>query len=524
LCSYSTRSGDTSREIGRDKGGNVTIKGYSRNFKPLEILTEEQVESIHRGTLEVLWVTGVRVEHDRALKLFEKNGCRVDYNEMRVRMPPGLVEECLRRAPSSWHAKAREPKNSLMLGGNNVYFGPVPGGHTVDLETWEPRVATRKENYDGARVLEALPNLHLFTPYTPYFRFEGVPPCMGMPESLAARIRISTKCQCENSYNNCEIFTIQMAQVVGIDLLGMCVIVPPLTISHDSVEAAFRFVEAGFPVRTCSGQTMGATSPVTIAGSMVSACAELISVVVLTQLIKPGTRMLVKDVIFPENMRTGAPIFGAIETILHNAVFNQIFRRYGIPTATTYCAPNSKLPDYQCGYEKTTNALIAALSGASYTETHGSVYGELSHHPLQAILDDDLAGMIGRFIEGVNVNDETLAIDLIDEVGPIPGHFLNKAHTRKWWRLEQYMPNVADRLTYPEWVNVGKKSCLDYARERMEEILATQKPTLLTSGQEQDIERILEEARKYYKERGLISEEEVAASRKSMESPKYPYE
>lgn len=86
------------------------------------------------------------------------------------------------------------------------------------------------------------------------------------------------------------------------------------------------------------------------------------------------------------------------------------------------------------------------------------------------------------------------------------------------------MPKVADRLTYPEWMDTGKKSCLDYAKERMEEILTTHKPTPLTPSQEEDIERILEEARKYYKERGLISEEEMAIYRESMKSPNYPYE
>jgi trimethylamine--corrinoid protein Co-methyltransferase len=131
--------------------------------------------------------------------------------------------------------------------------------------------------------------------------------------------------------------------------------------------------------------------------------------------------------------------------------------------------------------------------------------------------------MTGRFIEGVNVNDETLAVGLIDDVGPIPGHFLNKEHTRKWWRAEQFLPKTADRLTYPEWVNAGKTSCLDYARQKMEEILTTHKPTSLTPGQEQDIERILEEARQHYKKRGLISEEEMIAYRKSMKSPNYPY-
>ena len=167
--------------------------------------------------------------------------------------------------------------------------------------------------------------------------------------------------------------------------------------------------------------------------------------------------------------------------------------------------------------------MITGLSGGSARPLHGAVYGELSHHPVQAILDDDLASMVGRFLEGVAVNDETLAIDLMEGVGPIPGHFLNKAHTRKWWKLEQFVPKAADRLTYPEWMKSGKKSCLDYARDRMEEIVATHKPTPLASSQEEDIERILEEARKYYREKGLTSEEEMARYRESMKSPNYPY-
>lgn len=88
----------------------MALKGFPRRFKPLEILTEEQVEAIHKGTLEVLWVTGVMVDHERALKLFESNGCKVDHEEMRVRIPPDLVEECLRRAPSNFHTKARDDR------------------------------------------------------------------------------------------------------------------------------------------------------------------------------------------------------------------------------------------------------------------------------------------------------------------------------------------------------------------------------------------------------------------------------
>jgi len=502
----------------------MALKGFTRKFRPVELLTEEEVEAIHRGTLEVLWQTGVRMEHERALKLLDRNGCKVDYHEMRVRIPPALVEESLRKCPSSFHAQARDDKKSLVLGGNNLYLAPAPGQQTVDLDTWEPRVPTRKEYYDGVTVLDALPTLHFFTTYTPYYGFEGVPPCMAMPESLAARIRNSPKFLVAGHSNDSEVFAIEMAQAVGIEIMGTCTAAPPLTFYRDAVESAFRLAEAGLPVRIVGAPVMGGSAPATIAGGIVSSNVEVIAGLVLTQLIRPGTRVLGVDFAMPMDMSTGAPAFGSIGVCLHIAAFNQIFRKYGIPTYNADGYPNSKRPDYQCGYEKAFRALITGLSGGSARPLHGAVYGELSHHPVQAVLDDDLAGMVGRFMEGVTVNDETLAIDLIGEVGPIPGHFLNKAHTRKWWKLEQFVPRAADRLTYPEWMKTGKKSCLDYARERMEEILAAHKPAPLTPGQEEDVERILEEARKYYREKGLISEDEMAIYRQSMKSANYPYE
>ncbi len=501
----------------------MALKGFTRNFKPLEILTNEQVEAIHKGILEVLWVTGMRIEHEKALKLFEENGCKVDYDEMRVRIPPYLVEECLRKAPSSFYTKARDSKNDLMIGGNTLYFSGAPGQQSVDLDTWEPRVPTRKDYYDAVTVLDALSTYHFFLPYTPYFGFEGVPISMVMLESLAARIRNSSKFIGVGFSNNSEIFALKMAEAVGIEIMGSFALSPPLTVGRDAVECAFRFAEAGLSIRIVGGQVMGGTAPATIAGGIVIAGAEVTGALVLTQLIKPGTRVLIKDFTFPMNMNTGGPVFTGIETCLHNAAFNQIFRKYGIPVDHTTCYPNSKRPDYQCGYEKASRVMTAGLSGANILLLHGSIYGELTHHPVQAILDDDLAGMVGRFMEGIAVNDETLALNLIEEVGPIPGHFLGKEHTRKWWRLEQFIPKAADRLTYPEWINTGKKSAIDYAKERMEEILATHKPTPLTTGQEEDIERILEEAREYYKERDLISEEEMAVYRKSMKSPDYPH-
>ncbi|MFC1955130.1 trimethylamine methyltransferase family protein [Chloroflexota bacterium] len=171
----------------------VSVKGFPRSFEPLKILTEGQVEAIHKSTLEVLRVAGVRIDHPRALELFEQNGCKVDHEGARVRIPPDLVEECIRQCPSSYLVKARDPQNNLMLGGDSLYFEPSPGMQTVDLNNWEPRDASRKEYYDGVTVLDALPYVHGLLHYTPYFGFKDVPPAMSIIEGFAAQLRNSTK-------------------------------------------------------------------------------------------------------------------------------------------------------------------------------------------------------------------------------------------------------------------------------------------------------------------------------------------
>jgi len=481
----------------------LTMKGFICNIKPLEILSEEQVEAIHRGVLDILESTGVRVEHERALKLFKENGCQVDRDEKRVRIPPDVVEECLRKAPGSFHIKARDSKNDLQAGGNTVYFRPFPGMRTVDLDTWESRPATKKERDDGCIVVDALNNLHFLNAYVPYFEVEGIPPAMAIPEGVAAMLRNSTKPPTSAYQLDCEIFNFAMAKAAGAEITASFAVAPPLTIDTSAVECMFRAIEAGLPINVSGGGVMGASTPATFAGAVTASTAQNMSGVVLAQLIKPGTRVISGDISLTMEMRTGAPVFSSIETVLHTLMFNQVWRKYGIPLSNGNHGPSSsKRIDFQCGYEKGIGALVAA--GSNFICLHGGIYGELSWHPAQAVLDDDIAGMIGRFLEGVLVNDETLAIDLIKAVGPVPGVYLDKAHTRKWWQKEQFLPKAADRLTYPEWMEKGKKSALDYAKDRVEEILATHKPKPLSPSQDEEIERILEEARAYYKKRGLI--------------------
>jgi trimethylamine--corrinoid protein Co-methyltransferase len=485
----------------------MTAKGYLRNIKPLEILNEQQVEAIHRGTLDVLEVTGVRFESERALRLFQKHGCKVDFESHRVRFPPGLVEECLRQCPSSFRLRARNPLNDLNLGGNTLYFCPSPGMRTIDLETGEQRVPTIKENHEATLVLDALPNVHMAASYTPYCQLEDVPPVMLLPVSCWSRMKYFTKPVRVGAASESHIWEIQMAEALDVDVFAAMEAAPPLTWYGDAIDCAWACAEKGYPVEVGCGCVMGGTGPATIAGALVQSNAEIMSGITMVQLIRPGTGILSNSFVFAQNMRTGSPAAGGIEVSLFQAGFNQLWRgKYNVPTMLGACGPSSsQLIDIQCGYERGISTSLAAVSGASVINLFGGIHVELTYHPALSVLDDDIAGMMGRFIEGIAVNQETLAIEVIEKVGPIPGHYLTEKHTREWWKKEHFIPKVADRLSYPEWIAAGKKSALENAQDRVEQILASHQPTPpLTPGQEEDLDRILDEARHYYAGKGML--------------------
>ncbi len=233
--------------------------------------------------------------------------------------------------------------------------------------------------------------------------------------------------------------------------------------------------------------------------------AEMMSGIVLVQLLRPGTGIMANCFVFPQNMRTGAPGFGQIGMSLFQVGYAQMWRaKYKMPTIMGACGPMaSKQPDAQFGYEKAIACTLGALAGGTVINAIGGLHGELSFHPIVAVLDNDMAGMIGRFLEGMNVSEETLAIDLIEKVGPIPGFFLGQPHTREWWKKEQFVPDVFDQLSYAEWNAGGRKSAFDNAKAKVEEIVANYEHTL-PEDKEAELDRVWQDAWKYYKKKGVI--------------------
>jgi trimethylamine--corrinoid protein Co-methyltransferase len=503
----------------------MPIKGFKRNFPPLKVLTEGEVEAIHRATLQVLWETGVTFHHEEAKKLFEQSGCKVDHENDRVRFPPYLVEACLAKCPSRFRVKARNPENDLILegGGDTTYIKLGVAMTAMDLETGAPQVPTRKEFYDYMKVVDALPYYHLMSCF-PFFGFAGVPECMLLVESNAAKIRCSSKPQQEGGVLDNHLWNIKIAKAVGTDLLLLLNPAAPLTYYRETAQLIYDYVAEGQPFHIVTGPVAGSTGPATIVGSIVTQNAETMAGMCLAQLLNPGHRVWAGNMMMVQNMRTGSPSFAGIENALGEAVHVQMWRHYKIPCWSSDSAwGDSKLIDYQAGYELNMPAMIQALAGTSAMFFGGSLTAELTAHWYKTIMDHDVAGMIGRFLSGATVNEETMAVDLINQVGPIPGYFLNTAHSRKWWKKEQFVPKTLDQDSFEVWAQKGSKTALDHAKDVFDEILATHQPELLTPEQEQAVEGILQEAREHYRAEGQISEEEWASYMKVVESPDYPF-
>lgn len=481
-------------------------RGFRRNIDPVKVLTDSQIEAIHSSTLDVLEKTGVKFESDRALDVLEKAGCIVDREGRIARIPGYLVEECIRKTPSSFSLKARVPGDDLRIGGNTLYFMPAAGARFHDVETGELRSPTLKENDRDVLICDALETADFLGSYSPYFEISGVEPVMLLPESQASLCRNTTRATRGAQATDCFIWEAQLALATGKQLIGTMEAAAPLCYPEDAINAAFEYTGNGFPIWICGGSVMGGTAPVTIAGSTVSNNAELLAAVVFLQCARPGIGIIANDFVTPMDMSSGGLFFGSLGGSLHQMAFNQLWAGvYRIPTANTAAAfPNSKIIDYQNALEKTHAAVASALSGANMIALIGSVSQELAWSPLQAIMDNDLAGIVGRYIEGFEVDYESMAAELIEEVGPVPGTFLNKTHTRHSWKKEYFVPRTADRSLYREWLEKGKKGMIDHAKERMEEILSAHRPQPLSAGETKDVEKILQEAKNYYKEKGLL--------------------
>jgi trimethylamine--corrinoid protein Co-methyltransferase len=183
---------------------------------------------------------------------------------------------------------------------------------------------------------------------------------------------------------------------------------------------------------------------------------------------------------------------GAIENALVAAVLAQQCRYYNIPSSSFLPMTGAKAHDEQAGFEKALALLKVVEAGTHFIIYNGGVDDEDAVSPLQVVIDTEIGEMVNRITEGIKVTDETLALDLIHEVGPLPGQYLGKKHTNDWWQKEQYLPKLAERRTRSEWEKDGSKDIVVRAKAQFDKLLNEFEPTPLPDDQEKEIASIME--------------------------------
>ena len=466
--------------------------GYLRRFKPTQVLTESELEAVHQAALAILATCGANVRHEKALGLLKEAGCLVDFETQMARIPPALAEECLRLAPSSYLIRARDSKNDVHIGGSRVHFMQGMGMRYVDPDTWELRPATLREHAEAQIVGDALPNVHLMDGVFAYTDLAGVPGIMQQLEGLASGFRHSSKAQHYGYMKDSDRFAVRMAQAIGVTLDTEVDVAPAVAFGEDAVNTIWRFAELGWGIEACPGGNAGATAPASLAGTATVHWADLIACNVLAQLVRKGAPVGLQIAGWVLSLKWATPLAGAPEAWYLGAVTNQLCLRWGIPITTPngFCG-ESKMFDYQAAVEKSLGVLTTALSGSNLHVLQGSHAHELGFSNILQVMDDDIAGAIGRFLQGTEINDETIALENVREVGTAPASFMNTAHTRKYWAKDRFTPGVLDWETHVDWVKAGKTDIVSRAREKAGALVAEHKPLPLPAEHHAAINEIL---------------------------------
>jgi len=446
-------------------------------YKPF---TDTERDAVHETTMRLLEEVGVEVNHERALDIFARAGARVERDQNRVYLPRDLVLETIKKAPSEVVLCGRDPECDLTLEDGRVHLGT--GGtalNVLDLETGEKRPSTIEDVKDTARLVDALENIaFLVLPLYPNELSRENVDVNRFYAGLSNTVKhvmggIYTREGALEVIKMAELIAGGEAELRDRPFISMITcVMSPLKMDHTYTDLLITVAEQGIPLAVPAEPLCGSTSPVTLAANVAQMCAETLSGVVLTQLVNPGTPALFGSVATISDMRTMSYLSGAVEMGLINAAGAQMARFYELPYYATAGMSDSKLPDVQAGYEKAMSAVLVALAGANYIhDAAGLLEFAMTVAYEQYVMDNEIIGMALRAVRGIEVNEDTLAFEVIRKVGA-GGNFLSEHHTVKHMRSEFFYPKVADRRSRARWEAAGATNARERARSMAKEILA----------------------------------------------------
>lgn len=454
-------------------------------------------DAIIDAAFNVLARVGMADAPGRLAELLVEKGA-VHRDDQRLVFPRRMVEDAIRRAPSTVTVPGFVDDDGVDVGGGRVHIGT--GGaavQTLEPTSGEYRPSTLSDLWTMMRVVNESPNIHY-----------GLRPLVARDvlDPLELDINTAFACTLATSKPTGVSFTSESTVDPVVDLfeaaLGGCTsfaarpfsmavvvhAVPPLRFSPDGCLIMERAIRRGMVVQTCSAGQAGATSPASLAGSLVQGVAEVLAGVVLADAIQPGHPCIHALMPFISDLRSGAMTGGGGEAAVASAAAAQLLQALELPHAVSAGITDSKVADAQAGYEKGYSVALAGHAGADMVQLSVGMLGSvLVASPESLVVDDDMCGAILRSIRGVEVEDSYLDLGVFEDVVSGDGHYLGHAQTLELMRTEYVYPAVADRLSVDEWTAVGKPSQWDRAQARVTEILADGRPGHMPVAVERDI-------------------------------------
>jgi trimethylamine--corrinoid protein Co-methyltransferase len=469
----------------------------------LAAFSSGDLERLHGATLQVLEKTGIKVEDcEEAFEVYASGGARVEREgkDARVRFPPEVVESCLELARGEVVLCGRTPAYDCSLAPGSQTFATM--GEMIqiyDLESGALRPTTRQDSADIARLCDSLDVVGVMhRPVASLDKPPGSQPVYNA-ESLLANTGKHLLIGPVNSRNLEAIARIAYAHCGGAEAfarrpLFTAIVAPtsPLTQVRDYAEmtiASARLEGGGLLV--APAVVGGATSPVTLAGSLVCTNAEALAGIVLAQLVRPGMRVIYANSGAMMDLRTANHAYGAPENGMLVAATARLAQRYGLPSLVSVFPGSTKVVDPQIGYESAMNGLLAALAGANILNGLGTLEFGLTFDYAKFMLDVEGARMIRAMVAGIPLSDEQMALEVIAEAGP-GGDFLMRDHTLRHMR-ERSQVKLFDRRSREPWSELATPDLVERAYEQARQTLATHEPPPVSDDTRAEVQAILEE-------------------------------
>jgi trimethylamine--corrinoid protein Co-methyltransferase len=461
------------------------------------VLSDDEVWEIRRAAFDVMAHTGFDVHHAGARDLLKGAGAIV--REKRVKVPQYIIEGCVRTAPKGFSIYDRHGVRAMEVEGRKSYFGTATASpKTRDAFTGEIRETRVSDIALSAKVADALPNLDYVMPMG---SSQDVPPLAADVHEFLEVVRNTTKPIVFIAYSprGVELVYEMAAQVAGgLDALREHPFVmtypepiSPLVFPEDVVEKMLITADLGMPQIPGPAIQPGATGPVTLAGSLAQLVAEGLMALTLIQLRNPGVPCFLGGNLPIFDMGTATMSIAAPEMSLGMAAHAEVAQSFGLPSWGLAGCTDAKVLDAQAGLESAFSILAQALSGLNLIHDVGYMDMAMVCSAELLAFSDDAIGMAKRFIKGFDVNAETLAREVIQQVGP-GGHYLQERHTVDHFRDELWRPSLLTRDHYLTWEQAGSLDLSQRSRERVREILETHQVPPLPDGAISAMERIVD--------------------------------